>query len=364
VHSICYAPLAYNNRSDFLEFVPFGTDDIVSMADRHMFDSVRHFNGAKAWSFLFAGIGDARHLLATMGVIGAAEEVSSSTCQYHFAINDIKPEVFARDLVIFLLLDRLSDPSLMSMKSARLQQTLYYVYISQVTPPEAYGDLQEIISHAIQITESKSAVPEWLCWKPKDVPLMLQIFQAWSNTVSRIYSCAYFTKEVRKSFSDKRLCYQTHALRIPEERVPHGCEAEYRVWKDTCLLLTPDVAEDRGLQDPLHGTRSTRRSGQLQQFVDDTWKPNVTLVGLQSIGTNSEERIFDKPSSPHQLFDYVKPFFEAVLRFIKATKGRFAVEFLQGDITNVLEQLHHGSVVARDASFPSRFDRIHLNNIP
>jgi hypothetical protein len=84
----------------------------------------------------------------------------------------------------------------------------------------------------------------------------------------------------------------------------------------------------------------------------------VTLVGLQSIGTNSqqhpgpnigiavfqvvenlyEERIFDKPSSPHQLFDYVKPFFEAVLRFIKATKGRFAVEFLEGDITNVLEQ--------------------------
>jgi len=354
------------------------------MVDKPMLRSYKQLEGAQAWSFLFGGIGDARHLFATMMVIGLTEATSASGRRYHFSLNDITSEVLARDLIFFLLLDRLSHLHTPNKEQARLLHTLYYVYIAQVLPPEAYNCLQETIDRAVKIMEGQSLAPEWLYFKPKEPRVILQILSAWKTKVPERYRCADFTKEVRKSFSDKRLFFQSHDLRMPVEKAPRGCQAEYRDWKDSCLLLTPELDLDEQIRKLMESATSAKRSRELQRYVDETWKPNVTLVGLQHIDTGDEQRpgpnvgmdvfqiaenlykehLFDEPSDPCQLFDYVKPFFEGVSHFIRATRGRFTVEFLEGDITDVLEQLQYGTINDRDETFPTRFDRIHLNNIP
>jgi hypothetical protein len=59
-------------------------------------------------AFFFAGIGDARHLLQTMIAIAKFESARRSQRKFHFTINNIKKEVFARDLIFFFLLDQLA----------------------------------------------------------------------------------------------------------------------------------------------------------------------------------------------------------------------------------------------------------------
>jgi hypothetical protein len=54
-------------------------------------------------AFLFAGIGDARHLLQYLQFIIVVEAENPGR-PYHFTINDVKSEVFARDLLFFMLL--------------------------------------------------------------------------------------------------------------------------------------------------------------------------------------------------------------------------------------------------------------------
>lgn len=72
-----------------------------------MFDPLldQHSTDTETLAFLFAGIGDSRHLMQTWRAVAQLESAKPSHRKYHFTINDVKPEVFARDLVFFLLLD-------------------------------------------------------------------------------------------------------------------------------------------------------------------------------------------------------------------------------------------------------------------
>jgi hypothetical protein len=61
-------------------------------------------------SYLFCGIGDARHLMRTIIDIAAHEKkLKNPSKKYHFLINNVKKCVMAQDLVIFMLLDELKN---------------------------------------------------------------------------------------------------------------------------------------------------------------------------------------------------------------------------------------------------------------
>lgn len=150
---------------------------------------------SRAWSFL---------LLPTMMVLGPIEVTSSSGRHYHFSINDIKSEVFAGDLIFFLLFNQLSHPDISGTEQ---EKSLFYVYVSQVSPPVTYYHLQEIIACAIRIITELNSAPRWLHWEPRDPSTILHILQAWQSTVPGRYSCADFTKALMKSSLDKELYY-------------------------------------------------------------------------------------------------------------------------------------------------------------
>lgn len=157
---------------------------------------------------------------------------------------------------------------------------------------------------------------------------------------------------------------------MPPEKALRGCEAENWDWIVFCLLLTLGLDQDERPQALRQRTTSPQRSRKLQQYMEKTWRPNVTLVNVHDIATSDEQRhgpnigmavfqigenlhaehAFDESSNPHQLYDYFVPFSDGAIRLMKATKKRFAAEFIEGDITNVLEQLHHGCIADRESS--------------
>jgi hypothetical protein len=147
-------------------------------------------------AFLFGGIGDARHLLQTIQAIASDEAKSPSTRHYHFTINDIKPEVFARNLLFFMLLGKLAEalpPS--NAKSANLSKsaslaltTLYYIFIGQLMPPEIHDHLQSVIQLTLERLKQTTTLPQWIKIYQKDVQSTRSALQSWKTEVPNTYA--------------------------------------------------------------------------------------------------------------------------------------------------------------------------------
>jgi tetratricopeptide (TPR) repeat protein len=145
------------------EYYNVGHDKANTMFDPFLTDNS---TATETLSFLFAGIGDARHLLQTFQAI-AVVEAKNPNRRYHFTINDVKPEVFARDLLIFVLLGRLTkelpsrdaQPKTSSKNVWLILATLFYTFIGQVMPLEVFNHLQEVIEATIGALEQPRLLP-------------------------------------------------------------------------------------------------------------------------------------------------------------------------------------------------------------
>jgi hypothetical protein len=126
---------------------------------------------------------------------------------------------------------------------------------------------------------------------------------------------------------------------------------------------------------------SRDRVAKLRQHMENTWKINPTLIDIGSvrqdpdvfdIGHNPfklEEHLYggcvwSSPEKGKKLFDYTQPFFIGVARAIEQISEHLTVEIITGDVTRILESIQHGLLTGRDATYPTRYDRIHLSNIP
>jgi hypothetical protein len=103
-------------------------------------------------AFFFGGIGDARHFYYTLALFAASEHRKKTTRKIHFTLNDILPDVFARDLVFFILLDELSYEIKRTTtdKSAQLEidkriAAVFYLYTCQLVPNFVNDELQRVI---------------------------------------------------------------------------------------------------------------------------------------------------------------------------------------------------------------------------
>jgi hypothetical protein len=104
---------------------------------------------------LLGGIGDARDLLATI-FLTVLLEMSPQVAlgnrrSYHFTLVDLKPAVFARDLLIFRLLFELAITSRQDPAAAEeIEVTLAYLFAAQVMPKWVSNQLQACISVVLE----------------------------------------------------------------------------------------------------------------------------------------------------------------------------------------------------------------------
>jgi len=74
--------------------------------------------------------------------------------------------------------------------------------------------------------------------------------------------------------------------------------------------------------------------------------------------------IFPHPANATKLIDYAQKFFVAAARALEQVRQHAVVEAISGDVTEVLEGIKHGLLKGRNTTYPTRYDRIHLGNIP
>ncbi|KAF2871213.1 hypothetical protein BDV95DRAFT_619358 [Massariosphaeria phaeospora] len=368
------------------EFYTVGHDKANSMYDYLL---MRQTGPSEKIAFLFGDIGDARHLFKTLTAIDRLEVAKRTDREYHFTIIDIKPEVLARDLLFFLLLDQLASElrgsnTFLSGKVDSTLATLYYAYVSQVMPPKVYQHLQDTIVFAIDALESRTAMPSWIVLRESDHGSIIATLRSWQTEAIKKYPAYRFIQNAHKARAQSIVNRSQYGA-PPEEygsTVSKERDLETKDYGACCMLLPPSSALDEDLKKILDlPATSNDRSRRLQRYTEDTWKPNVTLVDLNYVLQGRDlldvghdamefaETLYDGcvwpgPKRTTKLYDFAKGYFLATARGISGIRDRLTIEARSGEIGRILEGIRYGHMNDRDPSYPTTYDRIHLSNIP
>lgn len=261
---------------------------------------------------LFAGIGDARNLFKTLTDIADQEkEGKIPMTKYHLTINDIKMTVFARDIVLFLILDRLGtldDADREGAPGGELLVTLYFTYTSIIMPPEASKLMHDFIALATRaLMEDDNLLPSWLYVPECCHGELVTILQSWSKEVALQYT----TSRLRTSAPGQlRRCLPPHmradipGITTPDTKTyPNPFENDARQRKEhpiiMGLLLAESIAfqhetvlfpprgfSDREVDSLIAAFRKAKSAATLKRlgaYVDKCWLPNVTLIDLEAM---------------------------------------------------------------------------------
>eukprot|EP01088_Endostelium_zonatum_P014844 TRINITY_DN3399_c0_g1_i1.p1 TRINITY_DN3399_c0_g1~~TRINITY_DN3399_c0_g1_i1.p1 ORF type:complete len:683 (-),score=153.06 TRINITY_DN3399_c0_g1_i1:95-2143(-) len=173
-------------------------------------------------SVYYGGIGDARHLFAT--IIDAGIQIkraqgrnnnNNSTSfktttiipqPVHFTMLDIKAAAIARDLILFYAIDRLAQ--LQPFKNPKNQAVietvvlLEYLYTGELMPKYSYDLLLRLIRELQDKLNSKSLPPWLIVQSPTTITEVLKIFNHWLKPPP--YTVKHFIDKVkeRKQFGN------------------------------------------------------------------------------------------------------------------------------------------------------------------
>ena len=89
-------------------------------------------------------------MLQTVAVISEAERLKGSPKRkYHFTVNDIANSALARNLVVWVLLERVAA-TVDADERQLVLNTVFFVYLSTMMPRYTFEMLEETISEAIE----------------------------------------------------------------------------------------------------------------------------------------------------------------------------------------------------------------------
>jgi hypothetical protein len=375
------------------EFFVVGHDTPGSLYDPLLISGASE---SETLAFFFAGIGDARHAFQSIIAIHRLEEIKkleTKKMRFYFTLNDVKHEVLARDLIFFLLLERLcselatgeivKDHRMVQEPAKKTLLTLTYIYIAQIVPPEVHDDLKAVLTTAIGILLSRASLPAWIDISNEDAKAIIPILKNWQHEVTKAFPTAKFIQGARKAppQENRHAFSKGHCWQKAEPM-----KEELRQFRDCALVLPSDHATHADLQAILQTPKSESRTSQLRHYLSKTWKENFTLIDMKwvragdasrpdhyfNVGHNpfelaedlSSARIPTEPERPEQLYDYGAQFFLNVAMSLSAIRDRLKVEFMSGDVVRILEGIKCGAQLDRDVSYPVRYDRIHTSNIP
>ncbi|KAF7976940.1 hypothetical protein HWV62_5363 [Athelia sp. TMB] len=118
-------------------------------------------------SFLFGGVGDARHAFGT--IIGAhkayktLEKRRRSLFKVHLTMLDFHPNVLARDLCILLFLDALMSKKTPETERLEIRTTLFYMYVGAVMPGYCWERLHNMMKELKRRLQATPVLlPDWI----------------------------------------------------------------------------------------------------------------------------------------------------------------------------------------------------------
>ena len=274
--------LAHIHRFESHEYYVVGHDTAKSLFEESILDYGGRVPGPI--SFFFAGIGDGRHMFATLLHIAAVEKKSSSktTQTYHFTINDLKAAVLARDLIICMLLQDLSE--LLEepiVARSRILCTLFFVYSSRLMPKSSFAHLQEVIERALAALDKESSPLTWFQIRSRDMSLITKYLRSWQGEGRRMSSP---TQMVKLIYSGMKMNREQHPY---AEAALETFKSEETIFVNSGFLYPPDEIlkhEDAKLQKVVSNVTklNARTAGkELKNFLGQVWSINPTTIDIE-----------------------------------------------------------------------------------
>ncbi|KZV73527.1 hypothetical protein PENSPDRAFT_648877 [Peniophora sp. CONT] len=276
-----------------MEYFMMGHDDLFSIVDGYgpeikaplKLDEIPEEMLSKL-AFFFGGVGDARHVYASMiGLDRAFGKLSASkrdVAKGHLTLSDVHPTVICRDLLVLMLLHRLVQGQLSSEEEYGVKIALHYVFCLHLIPnaglkwvTEAIGDLRKMLS------ETPPSTPDWLYIPEDAAPQLMVILDAWdpwpaSRTAEDIITIAHYqpnpdnqdenqsrmprlgtvTKLQRqiKQDSVEKLQDISASKRESRNRVPEEVSTPQRVIEDLWYSVTDTFVPPKDILDQLPAT--------------------------------------------------------------------------------------------------------------
>ena len=364
-------------------------------------------------SFFFAGVGDARHIYTTLYSIMRLESWQSEmgkiprptrdhvfTSRFHMKALDLNPKIIARDLVMFLILDSVSRLETDEEEAEFLSAAAFFVFMAPAMPEYFFSTLQDFIKRAIRMLAKYETLPSWLCVYNSQAPSIIRVLEAWQEERMRTCnltrlrrSAVSFTQEIDDRHPDNPFDF-TH---------PQGCDKERASYEQAGFMWPPKkfgMRHEPELQILLNELEADERAGEdvlmeAESYVDTHWLPNVTLSDIDFWAENQDFSIAHDPfqfvwkasalrmswEEPQQnsgfrpscLCDYGTKAFIEIANSIRRIRKRLTIELMVGEMTEIMDRCLHdiwpvdmdGSVNGLDlSSFPTKFDKIHMSNVP
>lgn len=370
------------------ELFSFGHDVATSQFSKALASA-----SSESCSFLFGGIGDARHFYATLIHIADFEQTSEpdSTRKYHFAINDIMAPTLAKDIIIFYMLQELKT-SEQDIDESLTLAAIFYIFCSQIMPPFAYNHLQTTIEAIIKALDSGRSVLEWLSLGVPERLAVRKVLVSWKEEAENLCSTFEISAFVVRENEEFRKS-QMGIFGEWFEEIPAGCSKEMALYQRTAVLYPPGFFLGKYEPSMQSLIDSYDRSNKMpvkkiKAYCNASWKVNITLLDVEGERLRREKggefemafNPFDaadqlyktthlpKPEHPRSLYDYIASFFIKTAAALKYLTGRLIVEGICGELFSVMEKIRYNLVDWRGnestAPFPTQFDRIHESNIP
>ena len=334
-------------------------------------------------SIFFGGIGDARNLYATMIEMTRLEEKGDKLTRrkYHATVNDIKDGALARNLVIFCLLDDLSQ--ILHQSNGQLTEhlaALFFVFSAAVMPPYVANRVQEAIKRAAPALRSGADLFPWVHIPACNKDAIVQCLESWQGDLKSRYR----VNEIANG-SAKYFCHDEASVLqlLGRARDRKGCAKEIEYYRQTGALWPPvsiSTAHEPSLmidrQRPMNCWKNART------HIRRNWKVNVTMLdrgwGNGTAGSVdgvlaadpfwlmselSDLVMISTLQDSTSLYEFVALFFLSVARALDRLRERLVVECVLGEVSSVLECVAQG-ITDREKKFPRSFNRIHLSNVP
>ncbi|KAL8668069.1 MAG: hypothetical protein Q9202_000047 [Teloschistes flavicans] len=359
------------------EYYVVGHDEACSQMDSNMFGSSERFI-----SIFFAGIGDARNLYATLLKIDQLEQEDSAipSRKYHLTINDIKAEALARDiLVLFLLTEFDSIDVSKEIERTEALTTLFFLYIAPVVPQRIAELIQAAIDRLIDSLVPEKTIAEYLHICSDDIGPLVEALRSWRGQLRSKYSVAEALQMHLNHCKSSFPAYSEHVERSVE---PNIWESERTLFAQTGVCRPPEswVHEYEPI---LAGIRSNKKHvKKIKAYVADKWTMNVTMLDSRWQGSLNDtlgavlsfdpfgvaDNLYlhtglEKPQQKPYLYNYVARFFAHVATAIGKLRKRLVVEIMYGEVSDILETIRYNGS-DRPETFPAKYDRVHLSNIP
>ena len=360
------------------EYYTIGHDDAEAQVNRKMMTE-----SSEPLSIFFGGIGDARHLFATIITLRALERDTQQLArrQYHFTINDLKAGALARDLVLLSLLSDLTEAADKDTEKLEIKTTLFLVYIAAVMPVYAYKRLQCSIRRVIAALESRNGLPVQIHVSTNDTTALLKCLISWQGEVDMLCDTPTAIRWMIDFNNQSRGEGTKDSLK--SNLIDSRCRREAESFLQTGAHWLPANLTknyEPELETILANAAQGKQNPRAKEYIVRHWKVNPTMLDLDwhrdCHATLDGNFCYDPyrsmknfhlgtqaPANLTRMCEFFFPFFEKAAMAISELRARLTIECLHGDMTASMEQIRYG-LLERKKGFPKLYNTVHMTNIP